>query len=88
MNETATSVLTAVVSASANVSSPLPSSLLPDPPPEAALETSTPRHVNAVVAFMIGLGIVTLASIMNAAGLNLTKLDHVGVPSPSESHLR
>ena len=26
---------------------------------------------------MIGLGIVTLASIMNAAGLNITKLDHV-----------
>lgn len=26
---------------------------------------------------MIGLGIILLASIMNAAGLNLTKLDHV-----------
>lgn len=32
---------------------------------------------NPVVAFIIGLSIVTLASILNAAGLNLTKLDHV-----------
>lgn len=35
------------------------------------------HHANPVVAFIIGLAIVTLASIMNAAGLNLTKLDHV-----------
>lgn len=35
------------------------------------------HHASPVVAFIIGLGIVTLASIMNAAGLNLTKLDHV-----------
>ncbi|KAI0682982.1 hypothetical protein BC835DRAFT_1397425 [Cytidiella melzeri] len=35
------------------------------------------HHANSVVAFIIGLAIVTLASIMNAAGLNLTKLDHV-----------
>ena len=84
LNATATSVLTAVASATANVSSSLPSPLLPDPPPEAALETARPHHANAVVAFMIGLGIVTLASIMNAAGLNLTKLDHVGIHSPHE----
>ena len=37
-----------------------------------------PAHrVNPVVAFIIGLAIVLLASILNAAGLNLTKLDHV-----------
>jgi hypothetical protein len=30
-----------------------------------------------VVAFIIGLSIILLASILNAAGLNLTKLDHV-----------
>ncbi|KAJ6625563.1 hypothetical protein B0H10DRAFT_1907428 [Mycena sp. CBHHK59/15] len=47
--------------------------------------TSTPvaptaghvRHANPVVAFIIGLAIILLASILNAAGLNLTKLDHV-----------
>jgi hypothetical protein len=32
---------------------------------------------NPVLAFVIGLSIVLLASILNAAGLNLTKLDHV-----------
>jgi len=37
----------------------------------------TPRHGNPVVAFIIGLAIILLASILNAAGLNLTKLDHV-----------
>ena len=38
---------------------------------------------NPVAAFVIGLGIVLLASVLNAGGLNLTKLDHVrcaGVP--------
>lgn len=35
------------------------------------------HHVNPVVAFIIGLAIILLASILNAAGLNLTKLDHV-----------
>ncbi|KAJ6593981.1 hypothetical protein B0H19DRAFT_918238 [Mycena capillaripes] len=34
-------------------------------------------HGNPVVAFIIGLSIILLASILNAAGLNLTKLDHV-----------
>ena len=33
--------------------------------------------LNPTVAFLIGLSIVILASILNAAGLNLTKLDHV-----------
>lgn len=35
------------------------------------------HHSNPVVAFMIGLSIVVLSSILNAGGLNLTKLDHV-----------
>ncbi|KAL0574964.1 hypothetical protein V5O48_007009 [Marasmius crinis-equi] len=35
------------------------------------------RRGNPVVAFIIGLAIILLASILNAAGLNLTKLDHV-----------
>ncbi|RDX48114.1 hypothetical protein OH76DRAFT_1353166 [Lentinus brumalis] len=35
------------------------------------------HHASPVVAFIIGLAIITLASILNAAGLNLTKLDHV-----------
>ncbi len=54
------------------ISPPMPSAVL-----ENALDDVPAHHANAVVAFMIGLGIVTLASIMNAAGLNLTKLDHV-----------
>jgi len=36
-----------------------------------------PHHGNPVVAFIIGLAIILLASVLNAAGLNLTKLDHV-----------
>jgi hypothetical protein len=35
------------------------------------------RANNPVVAFIIGLAIILLASVLNAAGLNLTKLDHV-----------
>ena len=38
------------------------------------------RHGRPVVAFIIGLSIIILASVLNAAGLNLTKLDHVLVP--------
>lgn len=53
-------------------SSPIPSAF--EPPP---LDDVPAHHASPVVAFIIGLGIVTLASIMNAAGLNLTKLDHV-----------
>ncbi|KAK0212748.1 hypothetical protein DFS33DRAFT_1377215 [Desarmillaria ectypa] len=35
------------------------------------------HHASPVVAFIIGLAIILLASVLNAAGLNLTKLDHV-----------
>ncbi|KAF7296143.1 hypothetical protein MKEN_01429600 [Mycena kentingensis (nom. inval.)] len=35
------------------------------------------RHTNPVLAFVIGLSIILLASILNAAGLNLSKYDHV-----------
>ncbi|TDL26137.1 hypothetical protein BD410DRAFT_784180 [Rickenella mellea] len=35
------------------------------------------HHSSPVVAFLIGLSIILLASILNAGGLNLTKLDHV-----------
>ncbi len=45
---------------------------------ELAVDDPVPaHHASPVVAFIIGLAIVTLASILNAAGLNLTKLDHV-----------
>lgn len=44
----------------------------------STLDYMSPPHPNPVVAFVIGLSIVLLASILNAAGLNLTKLDHVG----------
>ncbi|TFK44773.1 hypothetical protein BDQ12DRAFT_621156 [Crucibulum laeve] len=43
----------------------------------AAASEHSARHANSAVAFIIGLAIILLASIMNAAGLNLTKLDHV-----------
>ncbi|KAI0743369.1 hypothetical protein C8Q80DRAFT_1257083 [Daedaleopsis nitida] len=50
----------------------------PSAAPEALDDDLVPaHHASPVVAFIIGLSIVTLASILNAAGLNLTKLDHV-----------
>jgi hypothetical protein len=55
------------------------------PVPIPAQETNGVRHGKPVIAFIIGLSIVTLASVLNAAGLNLTKLDHVLVAS---SHFR
>ena len=49
--------------------------------PEIPPNDSVPaHHANPVVAFIIGLAIILLASILNAAGLNLTKLDHVSSP--------
>jgi len=48
------------------------------PPPPIPSDDPVPaHHANAAVAFIIGLAIILLASILNAAGLNLTKLDHV-----------
>ncbi|KAK2463221.1 hypothetical protein APHAL10511_004876 [Amanita phalloides] len=46
-------------------------------PPVPHHSGSSIRHDNPVVAFIIGLSIILLASVLNAAGLNLTKLDHV-----------
>jgi len=51
--------------------------LLPAPVPVPPQAHSGPRHANTVIAFIIGLSIIILASVLNAAGLNLTKLDHV-----------
>ncbi|OJA07566.1 hypothetical protein AZE42_04430 [Rhizopogon vesiculosus] len=53
-----------------------------DPTPTTLQASSTSDLSSAhgsspVVAFIIGLAIILLASILNAAGLNLTKLDHV-----------
>jgi len=50
---------------------------IPIPVPVPAHETNGVRHGKPVIAFIIGLSIITLASVLNAAGLNLTKLDHV-----------
>ncbi|KAH7888575.1 hypothetical protein F5I97DRAFT_1853773 [Phlebopus sp. FC_14] len=46
---------------------------------QESVPTSNPsiHHASPVVAFIIGLSIILLASVLNAAGLNLTKLDHV-----------
>ena len=52
---------------------------LPVPVP---IQTGSIRHGSPVVAFIIGLSIIILASVLNAAGLNLTKLDHVCVSLP------
>ncbi|EKM81025.1 hypothetical protein AGABI1DRAFT_71748 [Agaricus bisporus var. burnettii JB137-S8] len=52
-----------------------------DPSPSPIpLSDETPVNKNTaspVLAFIIGLSIILLASVLNAAGLNLTKLDHV-----------
>ena len=45
--------------------------------PPSTQEPGQSRHANPVAGFIIGLAIILLASILNAAGLNLTKLDHV-----------
>jgi magnesium transporter len=47
------------------------------PTPGVSDDTPTVHHASPVVAFIIGLSIILLASVLNAAGLNLTKLDHV-----------
>lgn len=39
------------------------------------------QRANPVVAFIIGFAIIMIASVLNAAGLNLTKLDHVRTSS-------
>lgn len=57
------------ITATATSASSSPSSISNDNVPA--------HHASPVVAFIIGLAIILLASILNAAGLNLTKLDHV-----------
>ena len=63
-----------------------PSTPVPPVPPSVPIPPSVPepgqvangiRHARPVIAFIIGLSIIILASVLNAAGLNLTKLDHV-----------
>ncbi|QRW21478.1 Magnesium transporter NIPA [Rhizoctonia solani] len=58
------------------------SSVVPTATAAAAAAATEVAHVqkhaqNPIVAFIIGLCIVTLSSVLNAGGLNLTKLDHV-----------
>ena len=54
--------------------------IMPVPVPlPVPIQTGSIRHGSPVVAFIIGLSIIILASVLNAAGLNLTKLDHVFV---------
>jgi hypothetical protein len=55
--------------------------LVPVPVPvPVPVQPGSVRHGSPVVAFIIGLSIIILASVLNAAGLNLTKLDHVFAP--------
>jgi hypothetical protein len=60
-----------------NESDPILPVPIPIPVPVPAHDTNGVRHGKPVIAFIIGLSIITLASVLNAAGLNLTKLDHV-----------
>lgn len=55
-------------------------SALPSVTPNTDVDVPA-HHSSPVVAFIIGVAIVTLASVLNAAGLNLTKLDHVSYHS-------
>lgn len=57
---------------------PTPTSLQA-PAESSTSDLSSAHGASPVVAFIIGLTIILLASILNAAGLNLTKLDHVGL---------
>jgi hypothetical protein len=54
-----------------------PSNPVPPSIPNSGQVTNGIRHARPVIAFIIGLSIIILASVLNAAGLNLTKLDHV-----------
>ncbi|EGN99783.1 hypothetical protein SERLA73DRAFT_179994 [Serpula lacrymans var. lacrymans S7.3] len=56
---------------------PTPSAILQAAADSTQSDTVPAHHGSPVVAFIIGLAIILLASILNAAGLNLTKLDHV-----------
>ncbi|KIM69251.1 hypothetical protein SCLCIDRAFT_1208675 [Scleroderma citrinum Foug A] len=56
-------------------------SVTPTPTPSPAGADGAGRHTNTVVAFIIGFAIIMVASVLNAAGLNLTKLDHVRTSS-------
>ena len=56
--------------------------IVPVPVPVPVPSEHGVRHGSPVVAFIIGLSIIILASVLNAAGLNLTKLDHVFAPHP------
>ncbi|CAE6430684.1 unnamed protein product [Rhizoctonia solani] len=61
-----------------NVSSVVPTATAAAAAAAATEVAHVQKHVqNPIVAFIIGLCIVTLASVLNAGGLNLTKLDHV-----------
>jgi magnesium transporter len=63
-------------------------SIVPIQPTDVIEDNVPAHHANAVVAFIIGLAIVTLASVLNAAGLNLTKLDHVHTMSIPKANRR
>ncbi|KIJ39500.1 hypothetical protein M422DRAFT_68829 [Sphaerobolus stellatus SS14] len=54
---------------------------LPSPSPSLPIvpsndDPTSPHSLHPVVAFIIGLSIILGASLMNAGGLNITKLDH------------
>lgn len=76
-----TSLVASTILASITATASSLASTPTDMPPLDSSDDPVPaHHASAVAAFIIGLVIVILASILNAAGLNLTKLDHVRHP--------
>lgn len=57
------------------------STAVPSSLPSVLSDPAPARRINPILAFIIGLAIILGASILNAAGLNLTKLDHVCRPA-------
>lgn len=63
--------------------------LPPTATPDEGYALPKTRTMHPVVAFIIGLAIILGASLMNAGGLNLTKLDHLrqaALPKSSRKH--
>ncbi|KAG9004991.1 hypothetical protein FRB90_010628 [Tulasnella sp. 427] len=69
--------MSATTSAASNVT--LPSST------PSSIESSPQAGQSPAVEFLIGLSIILLSSILNAGGLNLTKLDHLRASSLPKS---
>ncbi|KAK7675965.1 hypothetical protein QCA50_021078 [Cerrena zonata] len=75
--DSSSTILSSTESSIPSITASASTSVLPSITSSPSLDPVPAHHASPVVAFIIGLAIVILASILNAAGLNLTKLDHV-----------